>query len=86
MPWDPMKGERLAPAWKAATDLLKDGRWRTWGSVIEAMLKASDLQRNTCQNILYGAMKHGHVIRRGKFDQKTKKDTRLVAWAFKENR
>lgn len=79
MPWDPMKGERLAPAWNAVRKLLADGRWHPWPEVVSAMLASSDLQRHTCNNLLYAGIKNGHLDRQGKYSQKTKKDNRNVA-------
>lgn len=83
MPWDPMKGERLAPAWSAAVRLLKDGEWHPWDEVVQAMLDASDLQKKTCAGVLYGAIRNGHVHKLGKYDQKSKKDTRVLGWGYK---
>lgn len=84
MPWDPMKGERLAPAWTAAVALLKDGKWHPWDEVVRVMVNSSDLQQRTCTNLLYAALKHGHINRMGKYDRKKKEDGRVLGWGYKE--
>ena len=86
MPWDPMKGERLAPAWVAVKKLLEGGGQFAWGHVVREMLDASDLQRSTCNGLLYAAVKNGYLTRTGKYNQKTKRDTRKLAWTGKEFR
>lgn len=81
MPWDPMKGPRLAPAWSAATKLLADDRWHPWSEVMEVMLEASDLQSRTCANLIYAGMKNGFIVKTGNYSQRTKKDTRQLGRA-----
>lgn len=76
MPWDPTRGERLAPAWKAALTLLADGRWRPWREVADAMIEASDVLPVTCTNLLHQGVRHGVLQRRGQYDQRVKKDGR----------
>lgn len=81
MPWDPMKGERLAPAWAAALKLLDDGRWHPWGDVLAVMLDASDLKPGTCSNLIYAGIREGVLDRHGRYSQRTRRDTRVIAKA-----
>lgn len=84
MPWDPMRGERLAPAWIAARRLLRDLKWHDWAEVRQAMIEASDLEPRTCDNLLYAAIKHNHIHRMGKYDRRTRKDGRVLGLGFEE--
>lgn len=72
MPWDPMKGERLAPAWTAALKLLDDGAWHSWSEVTTAMLNASDLLPSTCSGLLYEAVKRDILERTGNYSARRK--------------
>lgn len=83
MPWDPMKGQRLAPAWKAARRLVADGEWHDWQEVIDVMLKGSDLARKTCDGLLHKGIREGYLVRIGQYDQKAKRDERQVGRGWK---
>lgn len=78
MPWDPMKGERLAPAWTAALETLEDGEWHTWEEVLQAMTEASDILPRTCAGLIYAGVRNGALLKRGKYNQRFKKDHRQL--------
>lgn len=78
MPWDPMQGERLAPAWAAALELLADGKWHPWEEVMGALSEASDLQWQTCKGLIYGGVRSGVLEKRGTYNQRLKKDHRMI--------
>lgn len=50
--FNPMLGERLAPAWTALIAHLADGQPHGRLSCIDAMLAASDVQRKTCLTLI----------------------------------
>lgn len=78
MPWDPMQGERLAPAWTAAMKLLDDGEWHPWEEVINALLDSSDLLPSTCKGLVYSGLREGVLEKRGQYNQRFKKDHRMI--------
>lgn len=78
MPWDPMQGKRLAPAWTAALRLLDDGDWHPWNEVLEVMLEASDLLPSTCKGLVYGGVRNGALEKKGTYVQRFKRDHRMI--------
>ena len=78
MPWDPMKGERLAPAWTAALEILSDNEWHSWDEVTEAMLEASAILPDTCKGLVYGGIREGVLEKKGRYNQRFKKDHRQL--------
>lgn len=78
MPWDPMKGERLAPAWRAALEVLSDDEWHPWEEIMEAMLGASDILPSTCKGLVYGGVREGVLDKKGRYNQRFKKDYRQI--------
>lgn len=64
-PFDPLLGERIAPAWLAAAAILRDGEQHALADVLAAMLEASDVQPKTCANVLRNADRAGWVFRSG---------------------
>jgi hypothetical protein len=50
--FDPEKGERLRPAWRAMLEALADGEWKPRGDLVEIGLAASDLRRGTVLTLL----------------------------------
>lgn len=57
--FDPLIGERTRKAWLAAADMLRSGEFVNRVALVEAMLKGSDLKRNSCEQLLTSAMKAG---------------------------
>lgn len=57
--FEPYKGARSTQAWDAAAALLREGDWITRSVLVDAMLDASDLKRNSCEQMLTSAMKAG---------------------------
>lgn len=76
--WDPMKGERLGPAWRAGLALLHEHEWCPWIDLAQAMADASDIQWVTAKQLVYTGLKEGALEKRGQYDQKTRRDTRMV--------
>jgi hypothetical protein len=50
--FDPLKGERMAPAWRAMAALMEDGEWHYRDELVEVGLKHSDLLRESVRNLL----------------------------------
>lgn len=63
----PLAGERLAPAWRAAWDLLLDGDWHHVQVLTLRMIRSGDIgiQHNTAMNLLGQATKAGILERMG---------------------
>jgi hypothetical protein len=65
--WNPLEAKRLAPAWRALTAELADGKWHSWNPVIVAMLRESDILSKTADNLIRDAVKYGLLERRGEY-------------------
>lgn len=83
MPFDPSKGERLAPAWKLALDRLADGEWHPWRPLVLDMLAVADIVPATANSLLYEAIKNDVMERRGEYVAKPRSDTREIRLAVK---
>lgn len=81
--FDPMKGERTAPAWAVAMSMVGNQRWHAWSDVVTAMTEGSDVLEVTCSNLLHNGVKSGQLERRGEHPDREVRlaDSQTVACA-----
>jgi hypothetical protein len=77
-PWDPHRGERIGPVWDRILTTLGDGRWHPWTAVIDEVVPGSDVQVKTINNLIYSGLRNGHLVKKGQYFRKTRKDTRFI--------
>lgn len=65
MMFDPLLGERLAPAWRAIIDTLRDGDWHAWNQLMNAGRSVSDIQDKTLEELIRKGIRGGWFRRRG---------------------
>src|SRR5690349_21667413 len=65
---------RMAFPLQAIRELLSDGAWHSWQSVVAAGVRAGDLQVNTVSNKLYTALTAGLIERRGAYSSRRKRN------------
>ncbi|MCA1570773.1 MAG: hypothetical protein LC798_10745 [Chloroflexi bacterium] len=78
--FDPLKGERIKPAWLELLNTLADDDWHPWTELVHAMTAVSDIKTTTASNLIHNGVKAGILQRKGKYrtTRPTHTDTRLV--------